>query len=788
MATTVTTTTVETTTPAPTVISFAKEEPGLLVTSGLEKAIRECRARVDRISKECRAQNRKFRDIEFDIEFDRDRCLNGLFTSVSIYTPADVHRVTQIFDDPHFFAASDKANASDIIQGALGDCWFLSALATVSTAPGLIEKFCVARDEKVGVYGFIFFRDDSWDVVIIDDMLYTRVPKYEELKASEQELYHYDKEVYNKSARKGGKSLYFAKSGAAGETWVPLVEKAYAKAHGSYASLAGGQECVAIEDLTGGVSGILNSKDILDPDRFWDEELGRANKDRLFGCSFDSLDSSRNNRPDAMVQGLVGGHAYSVLRAVQCKGRRFVVVRNPWGNSEWTGRWSDGSKEWTQEWLEVLPELGHQFGDDGQFVMEYKDWLDCFAQIDRTILFDSHWMMSSQWLQVTARPLPEAWSYGDVSFRFTLPASSNTVIVLSQMDTRYYDDLKGRSSWSIDFALAKEGENRVLAQSTHTDFYLRSIHLEMELEAGTYTVYVRLDHTLGDIEGKENVDDWKLRKLSRMLTERAKSQSIASNFKAHLHDAYLPERLDDLIQDDYDEFQRRKSEDGEVTVTFVEEVDEDGNVTTTKTTTIVRTEKTVAVGAAKKTPPPPKVEEYDEPALTASSEPTSVVDPPKEKEDALAPAEETMTEPTSPSDTATPAAPNPPELLPPPATHEHERSAARGTKAKPRASGPRGDDYPDYPLPPPPPPLNLSLPPLPRASGNKFEVPRDDPNSVFVGLKVYTHKDVPANIVARLAAPPGPSPPPPPGGMSLPPPPPPPPLSMPLPPLGSVPS
>ena len=38
--------------------------------------------------------------------------------------------------------------------------------------------------------------------------------------------------------------------------------------------------------------------------------------------------------------------------------------------SEWTGRWSDGSKEWTQEWLEILPKLGHTFGDDGQFVME----------------------------------------------------------------------------------------------------------------------------------------------------------------------------------------------------------------------------------------------------------------------------------------------------------------------------------------------------------------------------------------------------------------------------------
>jgi hypothetical protein len=108
----------------------------------------------------------------------------------------------------------------------------------------------------------------------------------------------------------------------------------------------------------------------LDRDRFWNEELLKANKDRLFGCSFDALDSSRSGVREVKVDGLIGSHAYSVLRAVECKGKRFVVVRNPWGRSEWNGRWSDGSKEWTAEWLGILPQLKHEFGDDGQFVME----------------------------------------------------------------------------------------------------------------------------------------------------------------------------------------------------------------------------------------------------------------------------------------------------------------------------------------------------------------------------------------------------------------------------------
>ena len=70
------------------------------------------------------------------------------------------------------------------------------------------------------------------------------------------------------------------------------------------------------------------------------------------------------------MQGLIGDHAYSVLRAVECNGKKFIILRNPWANSEWTGRWSDGSKEWTHEWLELLPQIGHAFGDDGQFIME----------------------------------------------------------------------------------------------------------------------------------------------------------------------------------------------------------------------------------------------------------------------------------------------------------------------------------------------------------------------------------------------------------------------------------
>lgn len=263
---------------------------------------------------------------------------------------------------------------------------------------------------------------------------------------------------------------------------MPLLEKAYAKAHGDYSAIEGGYGGEGIEDLTGGVTSEIYTTDILDKEYFWNEELMKVNEDFLFGCSTGVWGRGWGER-----KGIVELHAYSVLKAREIDGVRLVLLKNPWGKHEWKGAWSDGSKEWTAEWLQ---KLDHKFGDDGSFWISYEDLLKKYQAFDRTRLFGPEWKVASIWTTLNV-----SWmlDYHDTKFAFSLAKSGPVVIVFAQLDERYFRGLEGQYRFELSFRVHRAGEEDYVVRSQNYYRMNRSVNVELELEAGEYVVVVKID-------------------------------------------------------------------------------------------------------------------------------------------------------------------------------------------------------------------------------------------------------------------------------------------------------
>ena len=248
----------------------------------------------------------------------------------------------------------------------------------------------------------------------------------------------------------------------------------------------------AIEDLTGGVTTELFTTDILNKDKFWSEEIMKVNEEFLFSCAtgtFDRWQGSDISSAFDARENIVRMHAYSIMEAREIKGNRLLKVRNPWGEYEWRGAWSDGSEQWTPEWMELL---NHRFGDDGQFWISYEDLLREYSSFDRTRLFGPDWQITQQWTSVD---VPWSADYNKTKFSITLTKRSPVVIVLSQLDDRYFRGLVGQYTFELHFRLDKDGQQDYIVRSHGNYSMSRSVSTDLELDPGTYSLLMKITAT-----------------------------------------------------------------------------------------------------------------------------------------------------------------------------------------------------------------------------------------------------------------------------------------------------
>merc|ERR1711920_44859 len=88
-----------------------------------------------------------------------------------------------------------------------------------------------------------------------------------------------------------------------------------------------------------------------------------------------------NAGEDIRSDGIVVGHAYTLVSATEDGPNRILRLRNPWGQGEWNGAYSDGWAGW-DDMPAMVKQLSVKVKEDGVFHMHIDDFVNVFESVD----------------------------------------------------------------------------------------------------------------------------------------------------------------------------------------------------------------------------------------------------------------------------------------------------------------------------------------------------------------------------------------------------------------------
>ncbi|KAL3665768.1 hypothetical protein V7S43_009197 [Phytophthora oleae] len=363
------------------------------------------------------------------------------------------YRPTEYTEDPDYFKSA--AGCGVLREGLLNDVWLLGVFAAVALHPdNLVENLFVSESlhgfKQFGVYTCRFYKDDNWVPVTTD----TRIPYSMELQPEDK--------VFSGgiSAFTPPGSALYGSSVDKNEVFIPFLEKAYAKLHGSYQSLdekhgggiggsagtSSGRILEAFLDCTGGSAHRVD----LQHERVKQLQFDQATAGHPTAASSPSmllwkqllrykrkkcilttqLRQLSFNAHDVTAMGIVKNRQYIIQHVTEVglpstgsagssttheEVLRFVKLKTVWGRGMWKGEWSNDDSKWeehaqVEQVMRSDPRCDFsRSGHDGCFWMVWEDLLDTFTELFVVHVFQPdvrQYIVRGDWVGTTAAGAP----------------------------------------------------------------------------------------------------------------------------------------------------------------------------------------------------------------------------------------------------------------------------------------------------------------------------------------------------------------------------------------------
>ena len=355
----------------------------------------------------------------------------------------------------------DTMSPGDIIQGQLGDCYFLAAISSIAEHPQRLQRLLLSKkNHGNGIYAVALCLNGVWEEVIMDD--------------------------FAPCTRNGKLAFNTSKTN---EMWVVLLEKAWAKVHGGYLNIEAGLTREALRDLTGASAKTYFLKQ--KPEEIWGRLMNAEQKHFIMTAGSDNL----NSGSDSYIKkiGICGSHAYSLLAVFQLNnegGRyrrtqvgephsdRLVKLRNPWGQGEWQGDWSDKDSRWTPELKQMLGFTGKV--EDGIFFMTWDDFRKYYSDCQICYYHDGYKYSAEKYKSKRGET---------VYLKFRLNSPGKYYFSVNQRNRRFYSKDSGYRYTKIGWVLGqnKNGKAKFMGSGNKPD---KENWDNPECEAGEYYVMI----------------------------------------------------------------------------------------------------------------------------------------------------------------------------------------------------------------------------------------------------------------------------------------------------------